>query len=152
MLTSRSRLQVLLAVDYSVHLFHGREHIQKYLLTFMNIVSPNVNRKAIGKPGQSVNKDWLTWLVVGFQHNNITVSKVQKREFTRGLGWNLQSSHPFWQLNQSEADINARWVNIWKENSISQSVPVLIVILKTKTKKGRWVFNKCSKEIQRKQR
>lgn len=32
-------LQVLLAVDYSVHLFHGREHIQKYLLTLMNIVS-----------------------------------------------------------------------------------------------------------------
>lgn len=37
-------LQVLLAVDYSVHLFHGREHIQKYLLTFMNIVSPNVRQ------------------------------------------------------------------------------------------------------------
>lgn len=68
---------------------------------------------------------------MGFQHNNITVSKVQKREFTRGLGWNLQSSHPFWQLNQSEADINARWVNIWKENS---SVPVLIVILKNQNK------------------
>lgn len=31
--------QVLLAVDYSVLLFHGRDHIQKYLLTFMNIVS-----------------------------------------------------------------------------------------------------------------
>lgn len=32
-------LQVLLAVDYSVLLFHGRDHIQKYLLTLMNIVS-----------------------------------------------------------------------------------------------------------------
>ena len=34
-------LQVLLAVDYSVLLFHGRDHIQKYLLTLMNIVSGN---------------------------------------------------------------------------------------------------------------
>ncbi|KAK7880587.1 hypothetical protein WMY93_032775 [Mugilogobius chulae] len=33
-------LEVLLAVDYSVLLFHGRENIQRYLLTFMNIVSP----------------------------------------------------------------------------------------------------------------
>lgn len=32
-------LQVLLAVDYSVLLFHGQDHIQKYLLTLMNIVS-----------------------------------------------------------------------------------------------------------------
>ncbi|XP_034033452.1 A disintegrin and metalloproteinase with thrombospondin motifs 2-like [Thalassophryne amazonica] len=31
-------IEVLLAVDYSVLLFHGREHIQKYLLTLMNIV------------------------------------------------------------------------------------------------------------------
>ncbi|XP_068600876.1 A disintegrin and metalloproteinase with thrombospondin motifs 2-like [Brachionichthys hirsutus] len=31
-------IEVLLAVDYSVLLFHGRDHIQKYLLTFMNIV------------------------------------------------------------------------------------------------------------------
>ena len=34
-------LQVLLAVDYSVLLFHGQEHIQKYLLTLMNIVGEN---------------------------------------------------------------------------------------------------------------
>ncbi|KAJ4919214.1 hypothetical protein JOQ06_007856, partial [Pogonophryne albipinna] len=30
-------IEVLLAVDYSVLLFHGRDHIQKYLLTLMNI-------------------------------------------------------------------------------------------------------------------
>lgn len=35
--------QVLLAVDYSVLLFHGRDHIQKYLLTLMNIVSGNTD-------------------------------------------------------------------------------------------------------------
>lgn len=33
---------MLLAVDYSVLLFHGRDHIQKYLLTFMNIVSEHM--------------------------------------------------------------------------------------------------------------
>ncbi|XP_067348055.1 A disintegrin and metalloproteinase with thrombospondin motifs 2-like isoform X2 [Channa argus] len=30
-------IEVLLAVDYSVLLFHGQDHIQKYLLTLMNI-------------------------------------------------------------------------------------------------------------------
>lgn len=30
--------QVLLAVDYSVVLFHGRENVQRYLLTIINIV------------------------------------------------------------------------------------------------------------------
>lgn len=34
-------LQVLLAVDYSLVLFHGRDHILKYLLTLMNIVGEN---------------------------------------------------------------------------------------------------------------
>lgn len=33
-------IEVLLGVDCSVVQFHGREHIQKYLLTLMNIVSP----------------------------------------------------------------------------------------------------------------
>lgn len=32
-------IEVLLGVDSSVVQFHGREHIQKYLLTLMNIVS-----------------------------------------------------------------------------------------------------------------
>lgn len=32
-------IEVLLGVDCSVVMFHGREHIQKYLLTLMNIVS-----------------------------------------------------------------------------------------------------------------
>ena len=32
-------IEVLLTADFSVVDFHGREHIQKYLLTLMNIVS-----------------------------------------------------------------------------------------------------------------
>lgn len=32
-------IEVLLGIDCSVVMFHGREHIQKYLLTLMNIVS-----------------------------------------------------------------------------------------------------------------
>ncbi|TNM84399.1 hypothetical protein fugu_008577 [Takifugu bimaculatus] len=41
-------IEVLLAVDYSVHLFHGREHIQKYLLTFMNIVNEIYQDHSLG--------------------------------------------------------------------------------------------------------
>uniref|UniRef100_A0A3Q1JX00 Uncharacterized protein n=1 Tax=Anabas testudineus TaxID=64144 RepID=A0A3Q1JX00_ANATE len=41
-------LQVLLAVDYSVLLFHGRDHIQKYLLTLMNIVNEIYQDPSLG--------------------------------------------------------------------------------------------------------
>uniref|UniRef100_A0A8C2WZ65 ADAM metallopeptidase with thrombospondin type 1 motif 2 n=1 Tax=Cyclopterus lumpus TaxID=8103 RepID=A0A8C2WZ65_CYCLU len=39
---------VLLAVDYSVLLFHGRDHIQKYLLTLMNIVNEIYQDHSLG--------------------------------------------------------------------------------------------------------
>lgn len=35
-------IEVLLAVDDSVVRFHGKEHVQNYVLTLMNIVSPAV--------------------------------------------------------------------------------------------------------------
>ncbi|KAF6740009.1 A disintegrin and metalloproteinase with thrombospondin motifs 2 [Oryzias melastigma] len=41
-------IEVLLAVDYSVLLFHGRDHIQKYLLTFMNIVNEIYRDRSLG--------------------------------------------------------------------------------------------------------
>ncbi|XP_051793849.1 A disintegrin and metalloproteinase with thrombospondin motifs 2-like [Acanthochromis polyacanthus] len=41
-------IEVLLAVDYSVLLFHGREHIQKYLLTLMNIVNEIYQDHSLG--------------------------------------------------------------------------------------------------------
>uniref|UniRef100_A0A7N8X386 A disintegrin and metalloproteinase with thrombospondin motifs 2-like n=1 Tax=Mastacembelus armatus TaxID=205130 RepID=A0A7N8X386_9TELE len=49
-LTSHSLflLQVLLAVDYSVLLFHGRDHIQKYLLTLMNIINEIYQDHSLG--------------------------------------------------------------------------------------------------------
>lgn len=37
-------IEVLLGVDDSVVQFHGQEHVQKYLLTLMNIVSGGVAR------------------------------------------------------------------------------------------------------------
>nr|XP_020446583.1 A disintegrin and metalloproteinase with thrombospondin motifs 2-like isoform X2 [Monopterus albus] len=41
-------IEVLLAVDYSVLLFHGRDHIQKYLLTLMNIVNEIYQHHSLG--------------------------------------------------------------------------------------------------------
>ncbi|XP_030602077.1 A disintegrin and metalloproteinase with thrombospondin motifs 2-like isoform X2 [Archocentrus centrarchus] len=41
-------IEVLLAVDYSVLLFHGRDHIQKYLLTLMNIVNEVYRDHSLG--------------------------------------------------------------------------------------------------------
>uniref|UniRef100_A0A8D0DCT3 ADAM metallopeptidase with thrombospondin type 1 motif 2 n=1 Tax=Sander lucioperca TaxID=283035 RepID=A0A8D0DCT3_SANLU len=41
-------ISVLLAVDYSVLLFHGRDHIQKYLLTLMNIVNEIYQDHSLG--------------------------------------------------------------------------------------------------------
>ncbi|XP_039883048.1 A disintegrin and metalloproteinase with thrombospondin motifs 2-like isoform X1 [Simochromis diagramma] len=41
-------IEVFLAVDYSVLLFHGRDHIQKYLLTLMNIVNEIYRDHSLG--------------------------------------------------------------------------------------------------------
>ncbi|KAM9846472.1 A disintegrin and metalloproteinase with thrombospondin motifs 2-like [Aulostomus maculatus] len=41
-------IEVLLAVDYSILLFHGRDHIQKYLLTLMNIVNEIYQDHSLG--------------------------------------------------------------------------------------------------------
>ncbi|XP_051902351.1 A disintegrin and metalloproteinase with thrombospondin motifs 2-like isoform X2 [Hippocampus zosterae] len=41
-------IEVLLAVDYSVLLFHGQEHVQNYLLTFMNIVNQIYQDPSLG--------------------------------------------------------------------------------------------------------
>ncbi|XP_055082566.1 A disintegrin and metalloproteinase with thrombospondin motifs 2-like isoform X1 [Periophthalmus magnuspinnatus] len=41
-------IEVLLAVDYSVLLFHGRENIQRYLLTFMHIVNEIYQEPSLG--------------------------------------------------------------------------------------------------------
>lgn len=38
--TDDYNIEVLLAVDDSVIRFHGKEHVQNYVLTLMNIVSP----------------------------------------------------------------------------------------------------------------
>lgn len=48
-------IEVLLGVDDSVVQFHGKEHVQKYLLTLMNIVSrggaPARSQRASASPG-----------------------------------------------------------------------------------------------------
>ncbi|XP_056140870.1 A disintegrin and metalloproteinase with thrombospondin motifs 2-like isoform X2 [Lampris incognitus] len=41
-------IEVLLGVDYSVLLFHGRDNIQKYLLTLMNIVNEIYQDRSLG--------------------------------------------------------------------------------------------------------
>ncbi|XP_072315777.1 A disintegrin and metalloproteinase with thrombospondin motifs 2-like, partial [Eucyclogobius newberryi] len=41
-------IEVLLAVDYSVLLFHGRENVQRYLLTFMHIVNEIYQAPSLG--------------------------------------------------------------------------------------------------------
>ena len=44
-------IEVLLGVDDSVVQFHGTEHVQKYLLTLMNIVSRGAVAGGVGGPG-----------------------------------------------------------------------------------------------------
>ncbi|XP_072562614.1 A disintegrin and metalloproteinase with thrombospondin motifs 2-like isoform X2 [Paramormyrops kingsleyae] len=41
-------IEVLLGVDYSVSQFHGKEHVQKYLLTLMNIVNDIYHDNSLG--------------------------------------------------------------------------------------------------------
>uniref|UniRef100_A0A3Q2Q7Q4 ADAM metallopeptidase with thrombospondin type 1 motif, 2a n=1 Tax=Fundulus heteroclitus TaxID=8078 RepID=A0A3Q2Q7Q4_FUNHE len=46
--TEMFHIEVLLAVDYSLVLFHGRDHIMKYLLTLMNIVNEIYQDHSLG--------------------------------------------------------------------------------------------------------
>lgn len=53
-------IEVLLGVDDSVVQFHGKEHVQKYLLTLMNIVSGARGGVQVGAPVLSA-VCWWTW-------------------------------------------------------------------------------------------
>lgn len=53
-------IEVLLGVDDSVVQFHGKEHVQKYLLTLMNIVSTAPLAALWGGSGRAGNVGWVS--------------------------------------------------------------------------------------------
>jgi len=55
-------IEVLLGVDDSVVQFHGKEHVQKYLLTLMNIVSTTPLTALWEGTGRMVNVGWFSLL------------------------------------------------------------------------------------------
>uniref|UniRef100_A0A3Q3XB25 Uncharacterized protein n=1 Tax=Mola mola TaxID=94237 RepID=A0A3Q3XB25_MOLML len=84
-LISFSLLQVLLAVDYSVLLFHGRDYIQMYLLTFMNIVNEIYQDHSLGANINIV----LVKIIIFVPHQSlemISVGNAQK-SLENVCGW-----------------------------------------------------------------
>lgn len=55
-------IEVLLGVDDSVVQFHGKEHVQKYLLTLMNIVSTALLAALWGGSERAGNVGWVSCL------------------------------------------------------------------------------------------
>lgn len=55
-------IEVLLGVDDSVVQFHGKEHVQKYLLTLMNIVSTALLAALWGGSERAGNVGWVSHL------------------------------------------------------------------------------------------
>lgn len=53
-------IEVLLGVDDSVVQFHGKEHVQKYLLTLMNIVSVAGSHISLYSAGTAVAQGHIT--------------------------------------------------------------------------------------------
>lgn len=55
-------IEVLLGVDDSVVQFHGKEHVQKYLLTLMNIVSTALPAALWEGSERAGNVGWVSHL------------------------------------------------------------------------------------------
>uniref|UniRef100_A0A673BVE2 ADAM metallopeptidase with thrombospondin type 1 motif, 2 n=1 Tax=Sphaeramia orbicularis TaxID=375764 RepID=A0A673BVE2_9TELE len=89
--------QVLLAVDYSVLLFHGRDHIQKYLLTLMNIVNEIYQDHSLGA---NINVVLVRIIVLSpmKSHELIAVGNAQK-SLENVCGWSYLQ-----QREQSHAE------------------------------------------------
>ncbi|XP_041864822.1 A disintegrin and metalloproteinase with thrombospondin motifs 2-like isoform X2 [Melanotaenia boesemani] len=90
-------IEVLLAVDYSVLLFHGRDHIQKYLLTLMNIVNEIYQDHSLGA-NMNVVLVRITMLSPAKSQELISVGNPQK-SLENVCGWSYHQ-----QREQSHAE------------------------------------------------
>ncbi|XP_062859444.1 A disintegrin and metalloproteinase with thrombospondin motifs 14 [Trichomycterus rosablanca] len=72
-------IEVLLAVDDSVVRFHGKEHVQNYVLTLMNIVDEIYHDESLGT---SINVVIVRMIMVGYRQS---VSLIEKGNPSRSL-------------------------------------------------------------------
>ncbi|XP_035261698.1 A disintegrin and metalloproteinase with thrombospondin motifs 14 isoform X4 [Anguilla anguilla] len=72
-------MEVLLAVDDSVVRFHGKEHVQNYVLTLMNIVDEIYHDESLGT---SINIVLVRMIMVGYRQS---VNLIEKGNPSRSL-------------------------------------------------------------------
>ncbi|KAF3704326.1 A disintegrin and metalloproteinase with thrombospondin motifs 14 [Channa argus] len=72
-------IEVLLAVDDSVVRFHGKEHVQNYVLTLMNIVDEIYHDESLGT---SINIVLVRMIMVGYQQS---ISLIERGNPSRSL-------------------------------------------------------------------
>ncbi|XP_046709045.1 A disintegrin and metalloproteinase with thrombospondin motifs 14 isoform X2 [Silurus meridionalis] len=72
-------IEVLLAVDDSVVRFHGKEHVQNYVLTLMNIVDEIYHDESLGT---SINVVIVRMIMVGYRQS---VSLIERGNPSRSL-------------------------------------------------------------------
>ncbi|KAK3529633.1 hypothetical protein QTP70_032506 [Hemibagrus guttatus] len=72
-------IEVLLAVDDSVVRFHGKEHVQNYVLTLMNIVNEIYHDESLGT---SINIVIVRMIMVGYRQS---VSLIERGNPSRSL-------------------------------------------------------------------
>nr|XP_020461003.1 A disintegrin and metalloproteinase with thrombospondin motifs 14-like isoform X2 [Monopterus albus] len=72
-------IEVLLAVDDSVVRFHGKEHVQNYVLTLMNIVDEIYHDESLGT---SINIVLVRMIIVGYRQS---ISLIERGNPSRSL-------------------------------------------------------------------
>ncbi|XP_053739624.1 A disintegrin and metalloproteinase with thrombospondin motifs 3 isoform X2 [Synchiropus splendidus] len=77
--TDDYNIEVLLAVDDSVVRFHGKEHVQNYVLTLMNIVDEIYHDESLGT---SINIVLVRMIMVGYRQS---ISLIERGNPSRSL-------------------------------------------------------------------
>ncbi|XP_069780995.1 A disintegrin and metalloproteinase with thrombospondin motifs 3-like isoform X1 [Narcine bancroftii] len=88
-------IEVLLGVDDSVVRFHGKEHVQNYLLTLMNIVNEIYHDKSLGA---HVNVVLVRMIMLGYAKS---ISLIERGNPSRSL-----ENVCRWASSQQKSDLN----------------------------------------------
>ncbi|KAM4852531.1 A disintegrin and metalloproteinase with thrombospondin motifs 14 [Thomomys bottae] len=103
-------IEVLLAVDDSVVRFHGREHVQNYVLTLMNIVDEIYHDESLGA---HVNIALVRLIMVGYRQS---LSLIERGNPARSLEQVCRWAHSQQRQDPSHAEHHDHVVFLTRQN------------------------------------
>ncbi|XP_062070728.1 A disintegrin and metalloproteinase with thrombospondin motifs 14 isoform X3 [Lepus europaeus] len=103
-------IEVLLAVDDSVVRFHGREHVQNYVLTLMNIVDEIYHDESLGT---HVNIALVRLVMVGYRQS---LSLIERGNPARSLEQVCRWAHSQQRQDPSHAEHHDHMIFLTRQN------------------------------------